>query len=406
MSTIGLDLGTGAIKGVCWNPKDGILATASERIPFLHPHENWAELEPNAYCAQVLRIIRELADASKDPIEGIAFAAASGNTMLCQRGDAQAPACQRGDAQAPACAVTNIISWLDKRLDWCPPVEWNVREVCGWPGIPSFPLMHLEYFRRECPELLASSTVAMNNDWLCWLLCGRHALDYSNGAPFYLFDQRTFTYHKPFLDHYGLKESQLPEMLPSGTTIGTLKKEFAGGNLTEKTRIVAGSFDHPAGARAAGVTKPGDLLLSCGTSWVGFYAVPKRDDVPAKGELCDTFQAPDGGCWGAMFSVSSIGLDVEQFVCERFGKGADRYAAFNNEAKKEGSPSREKMREVVLRFKARLDQHVPFRKITVSGGPSEGETWPSVMEEVLGLPVELSPYRSHTGAVGAAMLAN
>ena len=395
MSTIGLDLGTGAIKGVCWNPKDGILVTASERIPFLHPHENWAELEPNAYSAQVLRIIRELAAASKDSIDGIAFAAASGNTMLCELGGAQRATIPR----------TNIISWLDKRLDWCPPVEWNVREVCGWPGIPSFPLMHLEYFRRECPELLASSTVAMNNDWLCWLLCGRHALDYSNGAPFYLFDQRTFRYHTPFLDHYGLKESQLPVMVPSGTPIGTLRPEYAGGNLTEKTCIVAGSFDHPAGARAAGVTQPGNLLLSCGTSWVGFYAVPKRDDVPAKGELCDTFQAPEGGCWGAMFSVSSIGLDVEQFICARFGNAPDRYAAFNGEAKRDGSPSRDKMREVVSRFKARLDQHAPFRKIVVSGGPSEGETWPEVMEEVLGLPVELSPYRSHTGAVGAAMLA-
>ena len=390
MNTIGLDLGTGAIKGVCWNPTDGIVATASERIPFLHPHENWAELDAAAYRDQVLRIIRELASKANGSVGGIAFAAASGNTMLC----------------APDGAPrTNIISWLDKRLDWRPPEEWDLRQACGWPGIPMFPLMHLEYFRREMPEQLASSIVAMNNDWLCWLLCGRHALDFSNGAPFYLFDQRTFTYNKTCLDHYGITEEQLPEMLPSGTTIGTLKPEYAEGNLTTETRIVAGSFDHPAGARAAGVTKPGDLLLSCGTSWVGFYAVPNRDDVPAKGELCDTFQAPDGGCWGAMFSVSSIGLDVEQFICDRFGNVRERYQAFNEEAKTSGSPSRAKMQEVVGRFKVRLEQHKPFRKVIVSGGPSEGETWPSVMEEVLGIPVELSPYRSHTGAVGAAMLA-
>ena len=389
MNTIGLDLGTGAIKGVCWNPERGILSTASERIPFLHPQAHWEELDPNAYREQVLRIIRTLA-ASVDSVDGMAFAAASGNTMLC----------------APDGAPrTNIISWLDNRLDWCPPQEWNVRQVCGWPPGPVFPLMHLEYFRREKPDLLASSIVAMNNDWLCWLLCGRHALDYSNASPFYLFDQKNLQYHHPFLDYYGITERQLPELVPSGSLIGTLKPELCGGALTEKTRIVAGSFDHPTAARAAGVTRPGDMLLSCGTSWVGFYAVSTRDEVPVEGELCDTFESPDGGCWGAMFSVPGIGLEIEQFVCDRYGQNAERYRAFNEEAKKAGTPARQKMQDVVLRFKERFQQHPSFRRVVVCGGPSEGETWPEVLEEVLGVPVELSPYRSHTGAVGAAMLA-
>ena len=390
MNTIGLDLGTGAIKGVCWNAAHGILHSVSERIRLHHPHPGWTELDAQEYLAQVLRILRALAAASDAPVGAVAFAAASGNTLLC------AP---DGTPRTP------VVSWLDRRLDWRPSPDWNVRQVCGWPAIPAFPLMHLEYFRREAPALLASSHVAMNNDWITWMLTGRHALDYSNGAPFYLFDQRTFRYHPPFLAHFGLDETRLPEMLPSGTAIATLKQEYTGGNLTADTRFVAGSFDHPAGARAAGVTSPGDLLLSCGTSWVGFYPVPNRDDIIEKGELCDTFLAPDGGCWGAMFSVEGIGVDIEDFILGRFGDAPDRYLAFNQEARQPDSPSRRKMREVVARFKERLDQHPPFRKVVVSGGPSEGATWPAVIEEVLRIPVELSPYRSHTGAVGAAMLA-
>ena len=70
-------------------------------------------------------------------------------------------------------------------------------------------------------------------------------------------------------DSYGITERQLPELVPSGSLIGTLKPELCGGALTAKTRIVAGSFDHPTAARAAGVTRPGEMLLSCGTSWVG-----------------------------------------------------------------------------------------------------------------------------------------
>ena len=229
-------------------------------------------------------------------------------------------------------------------------------------------------------------------------------MDASNAAPFYLWDQEK---NQPasYLGYYGIRPEQLPEIAVPGTRAGILKKAYQQGNLTDRTAVAAGSFDHPSGARAVGVLEPGSMLLSCGTSWVGFYPVPHRDDIIKKGELCDTFLAPDGGCWGAMFSVEGIGVEIEDFILGRFGDAPDRYLAFNQEARQPDSPSRRKMREVVARFKERLDQHPPFRKVVVSGGPSEGATWPAVIEEVLRLPVELSPYRSHTGAVGAAMLA-
>ena len=112
MNTIGLDLGTGAIKGVLWNADRGILQSASERISIRRPHPGWAELDAGEYLAQVLRILRALAAASDTPVDAIAFAAASGNTLLC------AP---DGTPRTP------IISWLDKRLDWQPPSDWNAR---------------------------------------------------------------------------------------------------------------------------------------------------------------------------------------------------------------------------------------------------------------------------------------
>ena len=140
MNCIGLDLGTGAIKGVCWNSGKGILKKISERIELDHPAPDQVEIDPETYKKQVFRIISELAQGADGPVEGISFAAASGNTMLCDEN---------------GIPKTRIISWLDTRLkDWLPPEEWQVRKTTGWPCIRTFPLMHLEYFRRTDPELL------------------------------------------------------------------------------------------------------------------------------------------------------------------------------------------------------------------------------------------------------------
>ena len=389
MNCIGLDLGTGAVKGVCWNSRKGILKKISERVAFEHPAPDWIEIDPEKYREQIFRIIAELAQGADGAVDGIAFAAASGNTMLCD---------PSGKPWTP------VISWLDTRLkDWLPPEEWQVRQTTGWPRIPTFTLMHLEYFRRTAPDLLTSSQIAMNNDYLTWELCGSHTLDSSNAAPFYLWDQAKQS-PAPYLDYYGIRPDQLPEIVNPGTPAGFLKKQYRQGNLTEKTVIAAGSFDHPAGARAAEVTEPGSMLLSCGTSWVGFYPVRRREDVPEK-ELCDTFRSGSGGCWGAMFSLAKVGVEVENFICDRYGKGAARYEEFNSEAEKAGTPAQEMMLSVIRRFKERFDRHAGVNRIVLSGGPSEGKTWPKLIEECLQVKVEISPYHSYTGAVGAAQLA-
>ena len=392
MSYIGLDLGTGAIKAVLWNKKEGIISKISERVEFARPAPNFVEMDANGYLAQFMSIVEKLAAASPDDIEGIAFAAASGNTLLCDK---------EGNALTP------IISWLDARMgeEFFPQESWEVRKTTGWPALKTFPLMHLAYFKKTVPELLASSVVAMNNDYITWQLCGNHLLDSSNAAPFYMVEQETGKIAPYVKEYYGLTEDQLPRIVPPGTLAGTLLKKWQKGHLTAETRIHCGSFDHPAGARAAGIKEVGELLLSCGTSWVGFYPAAKREDVSMK-ELCDVFQSGSGGNWGGMFSLAKVGVEVEDFVVARYGNTPERYKLFNEEALSAGSAAYEKMKEVILRFKEKFDLHGPFTRIVISGGPSEGAAWKKYVEEFLGVPVTSSPYLSYTGAVGSAMLAS
>lgn len=389
MDTIGFDLGTGAIKAIRLDSDGRTVAKLSRRVPFLHPGEKQIEIEPEGYFQLCLAMLRELAAASAVPVSALAFAAASGNTMLCD------------DAGQPR---MNIISWLDTRLDWCPPPAWNVRETTGWPGIPTFPLMHLEYLRQSSPELLKTSQVTMNNEFLTWRLSGQRGLDYSSATPFYLADQRSRKYCQAYLSYYGISEAQLPPLVPTGHKIGTLRPEYCGGALTPETAIVAGSFDHPSGARAVIIRQPGELLVSCGTSWVGFYPAARRDDIPAQ-ELCDPFQSAVGGCWAGMFSVAEVGVKIEEFIRQRYGDAENRYELFNSEAEDESSPAAGLMLEVIGRFKKLLGSR-RFRRAVMIGGPSEGASWKKYLTRETGLEVEMSPYGSCTCAAGAALIAS
>jgi len=390
MSFIGLDLGTSAIKGVCWDAASGIRRTVNEAVALDYPAPAHVEIDPLRYEAQVIRILRYLAEASDGPVGGMAFAAASGNTLLCDT---------EGTPRTP------IISWLDKRLtDWMPPAEWSIRATCGWPAIRTFPLMHLEDFRRTAPELLRTSVVSMNNCWLTWRLCGTHALDYSNATPFYLVDQTSRRYAS-YLDYYGLTVNQMPALVNPGTLIGTLRPELCAGQLTSSTKVVGGSFDHPAAARSAGIDEPGVLLLSCGTSWVGFYAARQRCDIPEK-DLCDCYESATGGCWGGMFSVAEIGRELAAFVLAHYGDAPDNYRQFNEDALKAGTESRAVLLRIIDRFREKFVCHPGMTRLVLCGGPSEGKAVPQLLESILGLPVTVSPYRSYAGAVGAAMLAN
>ncbi len=389
MDFIGFDLGTSSIKAVRWNRQDGIVAKSSRKAPMQYPAENQVEMDAEEYLSLVTDILAELAAVPGEPIAAIAMAAASGNTVLCSPEDSK--------------PLTPIISWLDKRLDWRPPSDWNTRETSGWPCGGTFPLMHLEYFRRTCPELLDSARIAMSNDLITWRLTGKHVLDYSSGTPFYLINQKERRYEKKYLEHYGITEDRLPSLADTGTPVGRLLPRYVTGCLTPETIVAAGSFDHPAAALASGVTQYGDILLSCGTSWVVFAPVPNRDTVPLS-ELADPFLSASGGCWGAISSLAYIGIEIDKFVHDHFGEDSGCYARFEEESKDKNSPAAAFMLDVVTRFKAKTKNH-HIERAVMTGGPSNSPTWIRYMEEELNIKITTSPYHDHAGSVGAAMIA-
>jgi len=420
---IGLDLGTGALKGVAVAPDGQLMAVATVPNPLLYPRPGWVEQDPAAHYQAVCALLRELTGQVQGPVAGLAMAAAAGNTLLCD---------------GHGVPLTNIINWMDQRAVDAPPRRLQdfdaatVHRVTGWPCVTSFPLAHLSWLQEHQAELYRRTEwFCMNSDWLLFRLTGLRRIDVSTATTFHLLDQCSGQWHPPFLERLGIRPEQLSQPVESGIQVGTLTAAAARDTgLTPGIPVVSGCFDHPAAARAAGILAPGQLLLSCGTSWVGLLPDPDRERILRTDMLCDPFLSRTHGVWGGIFSVPAIGPAVDWYLEHVIAPGATApYRQFDELAAAvppgahgltidlrqppcplsaaPGDVARavmESAARLLAEKLAELRRHgFHFTRAVMVGGPSRSTVWPGIVAAATGL--QLTVGDRYAGALGAALLA-
>lgn len=420
---IGLDLGTTAIKGVVMDQNGNVIAEASKNNHFIEPEIDWFEVDPEEHYQDVCAVIKGLAAKTPGKITALAMAVASGNSLL---------------TDADGRPLTNIINWMDQRaVQNLPKILSNlsvaeVRQLTGWPCIDSFPLAQLAWLQENQPELYRSAgRYCMNSDWLLFRFSGQWLMDYSTATTSHLQEQTTYSYNKKILDLLNIPEEKLSKLVPSASYAGNLTEQaLADTGLSASTQIITGSFDHPAAARALDVAEPGQLMLSCGTSWVGFFPENNRQKIIDLELLCDPFLAPDGGAWGAIFSVPYIGRAIDWYIDNLIAPNKkNKYENFNELAakanpgadglkidlRKNPTPiddTRENISRAMMEGAAELlnekikdlaSKGIEFNNAVMVGGPSKSPIWPQIVEEITGINITVGS--QYAGAKGAAIMA-
>ncbi|MFA6816473.1 MAG: FGGY family carbohydrate kinase [Lentisphaeria bacterium] len=419
----GLDLGTTAIKGVIIDQNGTIIAEGTKNNSMIVLGNDRFEINPEEQYRMVCSLIKELAEKTPGKIAALSMAVASGNLLF---------------TDADGKPLTNIISWMDRRAAQDPPkvlshlTSTEVRQITGWSCLDSFPLAQLAWFQENKPELYnKASRYCMNSDWLLFRLTGKWQMDYSTATTSHLQDQRTFTYHKEYLKLLNIEEKNLSLLVPTARFVGTvISSAVEDTGLSESTKVVSGSFDHPSSARGANINEPGQLMLSCGTSWVGFFPEKDRQKIINLGLLCDPFLASEGGPWGAIFSVPYIGRMIDWYIDNLIALGNEnKYEVFNHLASKahpgagglkidlrkepvllKASPENisravmenaaELLNEEIQRL---LSKGIKFNHVIIVGGVSKSKIWIKIIEEITALKIEISS--SYAGARGAAIVA-
>jgi xylulokinase len=424
---IGIDIGTSAVKGVLMSLGGNIVSREKAQTQYQSFEGGCIQFDVNKLYLLTVDVIRKLAATLPEgaSVSGLSIASASGNTLLVDDMD---------EPMIPA------FSWMDTRVDkeiekvFGKLEEGEVHEWIGWPLINTFPLAHLSWLKCHKPELLDNSAkVCMSADYINFKLTGEWGIDCSTATTLYLQDQKSTEYHLPFLQKLGIPKRKLPSIHSPGTIVGQIIPNAAvDTGLSIGTPVVLGSFDHPSAARGAGVLDEGEMLLSCGTSWVCFYPVKERKKAIMQKMLVDTFLKPEGA-WGAMFSLPAIATSIDKYICHYISNDLDRYQEFDklSASAKPGAGglminpmledalgdqtgyakadiARALMEGTAYLLKMHMDrletEGFKVSSITMVGGPSETFPWPQIVSDVLGM--ELCIINgSCAGAAGAAILA-
>ena len=272
--------------------------------------------------------------------------------------------------------------------------------------------------------------IAMSAEYFNFALTGKWGIGHSMGTPSMLMDQEAGTYNKPLLARLGITEDKLPPIFNKGTAVGRITEEAAKRvKLEVGTPVILGSFDHPSCATGAGVYEVGEMLLSCGTSWVEFFPMPSRAAAIATNRLVDRYML-DGSPYCVMISIESISNKIaylrntllgdishKEFdeLSEKSPRGANGLRINfdeNDERLAEGHSRADIARAITESAAALLKDNLAYAeanglradRITMVGGMTNSATCVGIIAETLGRDIRVVNGVS-AGAVGAAMLA-
>lgn len=449
--TMAIDAGTGSCRAVIFAADGRQVAVAQTEwshrpvagVPGSQDfavRENWA-----AICGCVRR-----ASAQAGLPDG-AIAAVSATSMregmvLYDAGGTELWACPNVDSRARVEAEELVASGAAEAI---------YAQAGDWVAITS--PARFRWLARHVPEVLeATAHMGMLSDWIVTRLSGRFVTEPSAGSSSGLFDLASRAWSPELLELCGIDAAIVPEVVETGAVVGavtSLAAEETG--LPAGTPVVAGGADTQLALLGLGVTEPGRSTVIGGSFWqhtaiaetalidprrrlrtlchampgrwmiegIGFYSgltmrwfrdafcAPEAEAARRAGE--DPYAAMEAMATGVPpGSDGVVGLFSNLMEARRWVHAAPTFAGFDiadpgRSGKKECIRAIEEAAAYVVRGHAGIVEELTgdgLDRVVFTGGGAQGQLWPQVLADVLGVPVWV-PEGKESTAFGAALLA-
>jgi xylulokinase len=301
---LGLDVGTTATKALLLNVEGETVASASYSYGLITPREDWVEQDPEELWRGVVETCRKVLEYvnSQDRVLALSISAQGGTTI---------------PVDANGRPVSNAISWMDHRAhEQAKQVrkalgDDRIYEVSGWQLGDGLPLLHISWLRQCSPETYASARYfTFVNDFIIYRLTGQLCMDPSDAGITQLYNIADGRWDEDMLKMAGIGADQLSPVRNSGVVVGQLTAEASRETgLPRSVLVVNGAHDQYCAALGAGVLKPGDVMLSCGTAWV-ILCLMEQLRLDSERRLSISPHAMPSK-WGALKSMGGVGACME-----------------------------------------------------------------------------------------------
>lgn len=313
MCFLGIDIGTGGSRAVVIDKSGKVIASKTvAHKDFASPQIGWAEQDPDDWwraCKLAIRGVLQIVKAEE--ISALSFSGQMHGSVLLDKKD---------NPLRPA------LLWCDQRTEkQCTEItekigkERLIKLVCN-PAVTGFTLPKLLWVRENESEIWKQvSTVLLPKDYIRLKLSGDKASDVADSSGTLLFDVQNRKWSDEMLETLQIDKSLMPKAYESTDVTGTVSQVAANETgLKAGTIIVAGAGDNAAGAIGMGVTRPGTMSATIGTSGVVF-GVTEQAALDLKGRIHTLCHAIPNR-WHNTGVTLSAGLSLKWFR-QNFGEG-------------------------------------------------------------------------------------
>lgn len=260
---LGIDLGTGSLKGIVFNTKGEVVGSAAADYPLINPAPGYSEQAPKDWiraCEKVMSTLSSEVPHLKCELAGISFSGQMHSLVLLDQNYE---------------VLRNSILWNDVRTTkQCEQIMTEfgdeILDITGNIALEGFTLPKILWVQQNEPELWDKvAHILLPKDYLRYYLTGNLHMDYSDAAGTLLFDLENKSWSTPIMDHFNIKEELLPPLLPSTGYVGTLSDEIKERfSFQKEIKVFAGGADNACSAIGAGIVNDQVALASVGTSGV------------------------------------------------------------------------------------------------------------------------------------------
>jgi len=445
---VGLDLGTTGAKAGLVSASGRIVATASAGYETSTPRPGWAEQDPAAWweacCAALRRLMRD-GGVEPERVSGIGVSGQMHGSVFLDASEG---------------VIRPCILWCDQRT--APQCDWimervSTMDLARWvsnPALPGFTAPKVLWLRQnEAGSYSRVARLLLPKDYINLMLSGVPCTEVSDASGTLMFDVRRREWSREMLDALEIPAEWLPEVGSSVDAIGRVTSRAAEATgLPVGIPVAGGGADNACGAIGMGVTGPGQVAVSIGSS--GTVLAPTSEPLVDERMRLHTFCHAAEDTWYLMGVMLSAGLSLRWFRDElgepeataASENGLDPYRLLDETAgsappgceglvflpyltgertphadpdargvlfgldltKTRAHVVRSVMEGVVFGLCDSIglmrELGVPLRMVVAGGGGSRSRLWRGMQADVFGLPITTAG-ESDSAMLGAALLA-